>query len=198
MMKIASGLKPPNINFDHKTFINQLKSIVDLKGDRAQVYSTHPMIFVRAKALIVFSESKPYQESLGIFKQFKHTKQEMDNYVNDLISQSEGYAYDEEQGEEYNSVKMWAEVKLMISNKKWIKGEKLLLGQSIGKEKFKKIDNIINASQISGSDPIDEINKKWNEIKFCSLTKSKKEKIEQSSLQSRSQEKMAPTLNSRL
>jgi len=43
----------------------------------------------------------------------------MDNYVSNLISQSEGCAYDKEQSEEYISLKMWSEIKLMISNNKW-------------------------------------------------------------------------------
>ena len=51
----------------------------------------------------------------------------MDTYVNNLISQSEGYAYDEEQTEEYNNIKMWAEVKLMISNNTWTNSEKKIL-----------------------------------------------------------------------
>jgi len=177
MMKIASGLKSPHINFDHKTFINQLKSIVDLKGDHSQIYSTHPMIFVRAKALIIYSESKSYQQSINLSNQFKHTKKEMDTYVNDLISQSEGYAYDKEQSNEYNNIKMWAEVKLMISNNNWTKSEKKLLEESIGKEYFKTIDEIIINSKNVGINPLNEINKKWNKIKNTSLTKSKKEKL---------------------
>ena len=177
MMKIASGLKPPHINFDHKTFIDQLKNIVDLKGDRSQIYSTHPMIFVRAKALIIYSESKPYQQSINLSNQFKHTKKEMDTYVNDLISQSEGYAYDEEQSEEYNNIKMWAEVKLMISNNTWTNSEKKILEKSIGTHHLNKIDDIIKVSNQAGLNPLNEINNKWDNIKNSSLTKSKKEKL---------------------
>ena len=179
MMKMASGLKPPYINFNHKVFINQLKSIIDLKGDKNQIYQSHPMIFVRAKALLIFSESKAYNESIGN-KNFKHTKKEMDTYVNKIISQSEGYAFDEKQTEEYNDLKMWTEVKIMISNKNWQEGEKILLENSIGKEKMKKIDSLIVLKKKSGLDPIKEINKKWNNIvttRSSLLTKTKKEEL---------------------
>ncbi len=177
MMKIASGLKPPHINFDHKIFINQLKNIIDLKGDKNQIYSTHPMIFVRAKALIIYSESQPYQLSINKTNEFKHTKTEMDKYINDLISQSEGYAYDNEQSYEYNNLKLWAEVKLMISNNSWTKTEKNLLEKSAGKDQLTLIDNIIKNSKNEGLNPLVEINKKWKKIKNTSLTYSKKEKL---------------------
>ena len=155
------------------------KSIIDLKGDKNQIYQSHPMIFVRAKALLIFSESKAYNESIGN-KNFKHTKKEMDTYVNKIISQSEGYAFDEKQTEEYNDLKMWTEVKIMISNKNWQEGEKILLENSIGKEKMKKIDNLIVLKKKSGLDPIKEINKKWNNIvttRSSLLTKTKKEEL---------------------
>ena len=49
MMKVHSGLKPPHINFDHNAFIKHLKTIIDLKGDKNQIYQTHPLIYVKQK-----------------------------------------------------------------------------------------------------------------------------------------------------
>ena len=177
MMKMHSGLKPPHINFDHKAFINHLKTIVDLKGDRNQIYHTHPLMYVRAKALIIFSESKTYQESLNIYKKFKHTKKEMDEFVNRLISESEGFAFEEEQIEEYEEIRLWVITKLLISNNKWTSKERKILQNYFEEKKIKKIDSFIKDSKQSGLSPIVQINKRFNEIISFSLTKSKKEKL---------------------
>ena len=48
---------------------------------------------------------------------------------------------DEEQTEEFNSIKMWAEVKLMISNNSWTSSEKKILEKSIGINHLNKIDD---------------------------------------------------------
>ena len=177
MMKIASGLKPPHINFDHKVYINEIKKIIDLKGDKNQIYSSHPMMFVRAKALTIFNDSKPFRESLGDFNNYKHTRTEMDNLISSIISQSEGYAYDDKQSVEYNDIKMWAEVKLMISNNNWVENEKQLLKKSIGDVKFIKMNNLILSYNKLGNNPIKEINMKWSEVKKNFLNKSSKNKI---------------------
>ena len=72
---------------------------------------------------------------------------------------------------------MWSEIKLMISNNKWTQSEKQLLEQSIGNNNLMKIDNLINTAKNSGINPINEINKKWDNIKHNTLTKTKKENL---------------------
>ena len=177
MMKIYSGLKPPHINFDHKAFIDHLKTIVNLKGDRNQIYQSHPLMYVRAKALTIFNESKTYQESINIYKKFKHTKKEMDDYVMRLISESEGFAFEEDQTEEYEEIRLWLKTKILISNSRWTDNTKKILKNDFGNDKYNKINNFILDSKKIGKNPITEINKRFDEIISFSLTKTNKEKL---------------------
>ena len=176
MMKVHSGLKPPHINFDHNAFIKHLKTIIDLKGDKNQIYQTHPLIYVRAKALIIFSESEPYVKSINK-KNFKHTKNEMDEYVNRLISSSQGNAFENEQVEEFEEIKIWAKAILVVSKKKWTNDEKSILSSYLNESDINKIDLFIKESNKSKRNPVTEIKLRFKEVVKSTLTKSKKEKL---------------------
>lgn len=176
MMKIQSGLKSPHINFDHNEFINHLKTIVDLNGDKNQIYQTHPLIYVRAKALIIFSESQTYLKSINQ-KTFKHTKTEMDNFVNTLISSSEGNVFEENQIEEFEEIKLWAKTILVISKNKWTNVEKEILVKYFENQDMDKIDNFIKESKKSHRNPKNEIEKRFSEVVNNSLTRSKNNKL---------------------
>ena len=101
----------------------------------------------------------------------------MDEFVNRLISESEGFAFEEEQIEEYEEIRLWVITKLLISNNKWTSKERKILQNYFEEKKIKKIDSFIKDSKQSGLSPIVQINKRFNEIISFSLTKSKKEKL---------------------
>ena len=111
-----------------------------------------------------FSDLIRYISHIKGVQRIRHSTSHPIDFTDDLIR-------------EYNNIKMWAEVKLMISNNTWTNSEKKILEKSIGSDHLNKIDDIIKVSNKAGLNPMNEINKKWDSIKNSSLTKSKKEKL---------------------
>jgi hypothetical protein len=64
IVKTLSGLGDKYLNFDIQSFLRQLDS--DLaRNEDAGKYSSHPSFILRAKALLRFSLSDPYQKSIN-------------------------------------------------------------------------------------------------------------------------------------
>ena len=62
MLKITSGLGEDHIQFNFSNYLNQLRELEEVKGDKLQLYSTHPTFLNRMQSLIWFSMSHEYHE----------------------------------------------------------------------------------------------------------------------------------------
>ncbi len=54
MLKLTSGLSDKHLKFNFSIYLDQLRELKEVKGDKNQLYSTHPNFLNRMQALIWF------------------------------------------------------------------------------------------------------------------------------------------------
>ena len=68
MLKITSGLSDKHLKFNLSNYLDQLRDLKEIKGDKNLIYSTHTNFLNRMQALIWFSMSNEYNKDFNINK----------------------------------------------------------------------------------------------------------------------------------
>jgi len=116
IIKIASGLSKKHIRVDFSSYINQLKHNKNIKSYKDQVFNTHPIFPLRARALIWFSMSERFYKLSQKNESAPIRHDQLENMVQkDLHDVSDKLFLDKE-NDLINNALLWGSLKLAIAD----------------------------------------------------------------------------------
>ena len=124
MLKITSGLTDEHINFNYSSYLDQLRELKELKGDKTQMFSTHPTFLNRMQALIWFSMSNEYHQFFETDKKGIYELKEVDKKINDSIKNVTGGEIEKANEEIIEKALLWGALWIFLSDKKFSKKNK--------------------------------------------------------------------------
>lgn len=146
IIKILSGLNNNHINFDINSFLSEFKEIDTSNIPMEEIYSTHPPLPIRSKALLLFSMGSSYLEfieenSAGGLSQCsidakvtEITKKYLDSRCSNYIDKNK------------NDFQFWALSLIYLKDGLFDKKEQQIMENLFGKEKINKLINLINST----------------------------------------------------
>ncbi len=140
IIKTLSGLDENYIKFNMQAFLNQLDSSV-AKNEESGQFSTHPSFVLRAKALLRFSLSDPFQRFVKNSKGSDLTEideliqKDLDTYIDGELRQ------DIKKGKE--NIFFWCYSYAFVKKGSFTKENQNILKQKFGKEMNDKLINMI-------------------------------------------------------
>tara|TARA_A100001011_G_scaffold262191_1_gene270690 strand:+ start:1089 stop:2177 length:1089 start_codon:yes stop_codon:yes gene_type:complete len=140
IIKTLSGLDENYIKFNMQAFLNQLDSSM-AKNEETGQFSTHPSFLLRAKALLRFSLSDPYQNYVKNSKGSNLTEidiliqKDLDTYIDKELRQ------DIKTGKE--SISFWCYSYAFVKKGTFTKENQNILKEKFGKEMKDKLINMI-------------------------------------------------------
>lgn len=140
IIKTLSGLDENYIKFNMQAFLNQLDSSM-AKNEETGQFSTHPSFLLRAKALLRFSLSDPYQNYVKNSKGSNLTEidiliqKDLDTYIDKELRQ------DIKTGKE--NISFWSYSYAFVKKGTFTKENQNILKEKFGKEMKDKLINMI-------------------------------------------------------
>ncbi|MBH37297.1 MAG: hypothetical protein CMD89_05255 [Gammaproteobacteria bacterium] len=139
IVKTISGLPSKFLNFNIAEFINQLRKF-DVDASDLLGQTTHPSFPIRARALLLFSQSDEYQLLFGekgkkLLEIDKAIKREMDKHIDK--------SFNERTLELKKAFNFWLTCFAAISDKSLSKDEQTFISKKYGKEKLNKFKALI-------------------------------------------------------
>ena len=176
MLKITSGLDEKHLKFNFSSYLNQLRELKEIKGDKNLMYSTHPNFLNRMQALIFFSMSNEYNEHFNTGKKGTFDLKTVDNKIYESIKKVIGDEVDYSNKEVISKALMWGSIDVFLSDKKFSKKEQEIFKKNFGN---KSTESIISLIKISNPKSIQEkINNTFNEASKL-LNKDKKKIVDE-------------------
>ena len=176
MLKITSGLDEKHLKFNFSSYLNQLRELKEIKGDKNLMYSTHPNFLNRMQALIWFSMSNEYNEHFNTCKKGTFDLKTVDNKIYESIKKVIGDEVDYSNKEVISKALMWGSIDVFLSDKKFSKKEQEIFKKNFGN---KSTESIISLIKISNPKSIQEkINNTFNEASKL-LNKDKKKIVDE-------------------
>ena len=173
MLKITSGLDEKHLKFNFSSYLNQLRELKEIKGDKNLMYSTHPNFLNRMQALIWFSMSNEYNDHFNTGKKGTFDLKNIDNKIYESIKKVIGDEVDYSNKEVVSRALMWGSIDIFLSDKKFSKKEQEIFKKNFGD---KSTESIISLIRISNPKSIQEkINNTFDEA--SKLLNRDKEKI---------------------
>ena len=173
MLKITSGLSDKYLKFNFSSYLDQLRELKEIKGDKNLLYSTHPNFLNRMQALIWFSMSNEYNESFDTGRKGIFDLKEADEKINESIKKVIGDEVDYSNKEVVSRTLMWGSIDIFLSDKKFSKKEQELFKKNFGE---KRTLSLLSFIKISNAKSIQvKIDSTYKEA--SKLLKKDKEKI---------------------
>ena len=94
MLKISTGLSDEHISFNFSSYLDQLRELKELQGNKNLLYATHPIFLNRMQALIWFSMSHEYNEFFKTDKKGIYDLKVVDRKINESIKKVTGNELD--------------------------------------------------------------------------------------------------------
>lgn len=138
IVKTACGLNDEYIHADVSSYVDQLKEIVDAAGRSENIYETHPMLPLRAKALELFAQGRPFIE-------WKHKRRdgtaanEVDSEIQNVLSAATGSRLEEINDDTARDAMQWSLIRLFMLDNRLSKDEQDALKVLLGKQRANKI-----------------------------------------------------------
>ena len=132
MLKITSGLSDKHLKFNFSSYLDQLRELKEIKGDKDLLYSTHPNFLNRMQALIWFSMSNEYNKSFSTNKKGSFDLKEVDEKINESIKKVIGDEVDYSNKDVVSRALMWGSIDIFLSDKKFSKKEQELFKKNFG------------------------------------------------------------------
>jgi hypothetical protein len=132
MLKITSGLSDKYLKFNFSSYLDQLRELKEIKGDKNLLYSTHPNFLNRMQALIWFSMSNEYNKSFDTGRKGSFDLKEADEKINDSIKKVIGDEVDYSNKDVVSRALMWGSIDIFLSDKKFSKKEQELFKKNFG------------------------------------------------------------------
>ena len=137
MIKVASGLSEPFLKPDIPSLLRQFRELIAMDGHEAAIFSTHPTIPLRIRALLRFDPI------LKVFKKSGEVNpselEGIDQKVDDDFHKSTGNALKKLSNAQFDNVKLWGMVSIFVADGIFSKSEQKLLGDQFGETILKKV-----------------------------------------------------------
>ena len=132
MLKITSGLSDKYFKFNFSNYLDQLRELKEIKGDKNLMYSTHPNFLNRMQALIWFSMSNEYNQDLNSNKKGSLDLKTVDQKIDESIKKVIGDEVDYSNKDVVSRTLMWGSIEIFLSDKKFSKKEQELFKKNFG------------------------------------------------------------------
>jgi hypothetical protein len=173
MLKITSGLSDKHLKFNFSSYLDQLRELKEIKGDKDLLYSTHPNFLNRMQALIWFSMSNEYNKSFNTDKKGSFDLKEADEKINNSIKKVIGDEVEYTNKDIVSRTLMWGSIDIFLSDKKFSKKEQELFKKNFGD---KRTQSMLSFMKIANPKSIqDKIDNTFQEA--SKLMKKDKENI---------------------
>ena len=173
MLKITSGLSEKHLKFNFSSYLDQLRELKEIKGDKNLMYSTHPNFLNRMQALIWFSMSNEYNDHFNTDKKGTFDLKNIDDKIHESIKRVIGDEVEYSNKEVVSRALMWGSINIFLSDKKFSKKEQEIFKKNFGDKNTESIISLIKISNLKSIQ--DKIN---NTLEDASkLLKKDKEKI---------------------
>ena len=149
MLKITSGLGEEHLQFNFSNYLNQLRELEEVKGDKLQLYATHPTFLNRMQALIWFSMSHEYHEYFETDKKGVYDLNIVDQKINNSIKKVTGNEIDIFSKEIVERVLMWGALWIYLSDKKFLKKDQDQFKKRFGEKKSISVLGLLKISKLS-------------------------------------------------
>lgn len=142
IIKILSGLDDRLLRFDLNAFLQQIEHKATIPNESQQIFSTHPSLLLRAKALVRFSLCQEYQQLNNKFG--GSNLNEIDNLIrNDLDFYIDSHTREQiENSREF--VEFWTLVYSIVKSGSLTKSNQDLIENRFGKDKKNKLINMLD------------------------------------------------------
>ena len=132
MLKITSGLGDKHLKFNFSNYLDQLRELKEIKGDKDLMYSTHPNFLNRMQALIWFSMSNEYNKDFNSNKKGSFDLKTVDQKIDESIKKVIGDEVDYFNKDVVSRALMWGSIEIFLSDKKFSKKEQELFKKNFG------------------------------------------------------------------
>jgi len=146
MLKITSGLSDKHLKFNFSSYLDQLRELKEVKGNKDLMYSTHPNFLNRMQALIWFSMSKEYNDQYNTGKKGVYDLKTVDQKIDESIKNVIGDEVDYSNKEIVSKTLMWGSIYIFLSDKKFSKKEQEIFKKNFGDKNTKSILSLIKIS----------------------------------------------------
>jgi len=173
MLKITSGLSDKHLKFNFSNYLDQLRELKEVKGNKDLMYSTHPNFLNRMQALIWFSMSIEYNDYYKTGKKGIYDLKTVDEKIDESIKNVIGNEVDYSNKELVSKTLMWGSIYIFLSDKKFSKKEQEIFKKNFGQ---KDTNSMLSLIKISSAKSIqDKIDNTFDEA--SKLLNKDKEKI---------------------
>ena len=135
MLKITSGLSDKHLKFNFSNYLDQLRELKEIKGDKNLMYSTHPNFLNRMQALIWFSMSNEYNKDFNSNKKGSFDLKTVDQKIDESIKKVIGDEVDYSNKDVVSRALMWGSIEIFLSDKKFSKKEQELFKKNFGEKR---------------------------------------------------------------
>jgi hypothetical protein len=145
MIKIAAGLGSPHINPDISSILQQYRDLTDHGGESHAIWSTHPVIPHRVRALMRFESicRKLWSgEDISAKKLL-----ELDELVENDFNRIGGKALRRFEGQSIEAIRIWSLVYLVCADGVVTKVEQDLLLKVLGESTFNKVMQFLKSQK---------------------------------------------------
>lgn len=173
MIKISSGLSREHLRADISSYISQLKKNKDIDSYKDQVFNTHPIFPLRARALIWFSMSERYYELSQNNKSAPITHEQLETMIRKDFYEISDKLFIDKETELINNALLWASLKLALADNVIAKEDQILIKQHVPTILVDKAINFLKQSSTNAKKMIeDRLKESLNSI--SNIRKSKK------------------------
>ena len=146
MLKLTSGLSGKHLKFNFSIYLDQLRELREVKGDKNQLYSTHPNFLNRMQALIWFSMSNEYNEEFKTGKKGVYDLKKIDEKIDESIKRVTGNELTISNKEVFSRSLMWGALSIFLANKKFTKKEQEIFKKNFGEKSVVSMVSLIKIS----------------------------------------------------
>jgi len=146
MLKLTSGLSEKHLKFNFSIYLDQLRELKEAKGDKNQLYSTHPNFLNRMQALIWFSMSNEYNEEFKTGKKGVYDLAKIDEKIDESIKRVTGNEVSISNKEVFSRSLMWGALSIFIADKKFTKKEQEIFQKNFGEKSTVSMMSLIKIS----------------------------------------------------
>ena len=146
MLKLTSGLSGKHLKFNFSIYLDQLRELREVKGDKNQLYSTHPNFLNRMQALIWFSMSNEYNEEFKTGKKGVYDLKKIDEKIDESIKRVTGNELTISNKEVFTRSLMWGALSIFLADKKFTKKEQEIFKKNFGEKSAVSMVSLIKIS----------------------------------------------------
>ena len=146
MLKLTSGLSDKHLKFNFSIYLDQLRELKEVKGDKNQLYSTHPNFLNRMQALIWFSMSNEYNEEFKTGKKRVYDLEKIDKKIDESIKRVTGNEVTISNKEVFSRSLMWGALSIFVADKKFTKKEQEIFQKNFGEKSTVSMMSLIKIS----------------------------------------------------